>query len=202
MKVRNFAIAVTAATALLLQSGAAHARPAEEDLAVAASDAVIRSTQPVYEFDPVYETPAVETDSLTLEVYDGLLVLENIPDQVIAQGDAATTTYLQGKFGTPGAGQVQAFGIVGCISAIGVAILSIVGPVSKIKAVVKAAGGAWKLAKTLSKAYKAARKAGFSRGDAIRWARNEAVKSVTRADYKNILISLLSAGAVVGECFE
>lgn len=199
MKTRNIVIAIAATTALLLQDTAAYANPTEPVPAVPAST---QSIQPVYEFNEAVETPEVETDALTLETYRGLTVLENIPDEIIARGDDATTAYLQEAFGTSNPGEMRVFGIVGCISAIGMAIFAIVGPISKIKAAVKAAGGAWKLAKILNKAYNAARKAGFSRGDAIKWAKNEGVKSITRVDYKNLLLSLFGVGAVIGECFE
>lgn len=174
-------------------------RPYDTETGTTSTFDLIEAT---YTYNPAAETPAAEGDALTLEVYDALTVMEEVPDAVIAQGDQATLEYLEENLDVTAPGEMSTFGIVGCISAIGVAIFSIVGPISKIKAAVKAAGGAWKLAKVLSKAYKAARKAGFSRKDAIRWAKNEGIKSVTRADYKNILLSLFSVGAVVGECFE
>lgn len=185
----NFAVAVTAATALLLHGTAAYASPTELLPSATTSAVAVDSRQ------PTFSAAAGE------ELYQALAIIENIPDVVLAQGDAAARDYLREAFGVE-AGQASTFGVVGCIAAIGAAALAIAGPVSKIRAAIKAAGGARKLYNVMSEAYKRARAAGLSRSDAIVGAKNAAIAQVHRPDYKEIILSLTGFGAVIGECLE
>lgn len=63
-------------------------------------------------------------------------------------------------------------------------------PVSKIRAAIKAAGGARNSYNVISKAYKRACNAGLSRSDAIVGAKSAAIARGNRPDYKEILLSL------------
>ncbi len=197
MKIRTLAVAVMAATALLLHDGVAYASPSDE--AATNATPVVASATAVEE--PAEKPTAAELaeDPLRRALYEKFSVAENVPDEIIAQGDDATRAYLENAFRT---GPVQTFGVVGCAAAVVAAIVSLIGPISKIKAALKAAGGAWKLAKNLRKFYKEARNAGFSRSESITHARVNAVKKINQIDYKELVFSLTGAGAVIGECFE
>ncbi|MEV2336865.1 hypothetical protein ABNB63_17820 [Paenibacillus larvae] len=133
-------------------------------------------------------------------------LLESLPDSVIAEGDNAIVDWLnknsnmhvgqQGDFAT--------FGLIGCVSAIGTALFTNLIPfakIAKIKAAIKAAGGATTFVKTLMSAYKAAKNAGKATWDAVKIAVSKAGEKAgpeaTRA-----LIKLFNVGNVYSACFE
>ncbi|MCE3327156.1 hypothetical protein LB324_15610, partial [Staphylococcus aureus] len=96
-----------------------------------------------------------------------LTTVENIPDSVLAKGDKATNEYIQKENANL---TTSDRGAVGCACAIGLAIASnafSAAKITKVKEVLKAAGGAKTFAKKLVPAYKKARKSMSRKSAAI-----------------------------------
>ena len=145
-------------------------------------------------------------DGISLEHVDEqeltqfLTTVENIPDSVLAKGDKATNEYIQ-KENTNLTTSDR--GAVGCASAIGLAIAGnafSASKITKVKEVLKAAGGAKTFAKKLVPAYKKARKSMSRKNAAI-----SAVKQAGSAASPQALsaaIGFFSVGEVYSQCFE
>lgn len=125
-------------------------------------------TRPTYPESPV--APSVSAETLAVE--RALTVIEQIPDEVIADGDAAVAKYLAKKnVAIPQTAATKSiWGVVKCTAAIAVAIGSTVfvaAKPAKIKKLIKAAGGVKKTAQRVMNAFKkkgslsAKAKAGF-----------------------------------------
>lgn len=132
-----------------------------------------------------------------------LQAIENIPDETIASGSDSINRYFYEK----GITQIkvsdkvrQKRGVVGCISAVGVALVVNFTPakIAKAKSVLKAVGGA---AKFVQKAV------GFYNKFKATKAKLAAAKSAISAVAANvsgrdILLELFSLGSVYSACFE
>jgi len=95
-------------------------------------------------------------------------------------------------------------GIVGCVSAVGLAIVTNLIPITKIakiKAAIKAAGGTTTFVKALIPAYKAARAAKKTKIQSIKAAINKAAKKAS-PEAKRALLDLFNLGNVYSSCFE
>jgi len=151
-------------------------------------------------------SPNSEVDEEYQELLEVLLAIEALPDSVIAKGDEAVVKWLEENSNIPlqRQGEVVTMGVVGCISAVGTAIITNVIPIAKIakvKSALKAAGGATKFVKTLIPAYKAAREAGKNKANAVKTAVNKAAKNAS-PEAKRALLEFFNIGNVYSACFE
>ena len=136
--------------------------------------------------------------------------VENIPEEVVNQGEEATISWLESYTGEeiviPNQPQegVQTYGIVGCSSAIGLALVgNLFAPakLTKIKTVIKGAGGAKTFAMTLNTTYKAGIKRGLSKSEAIQNGVKAASKNAG-PEVQEALLDFFYVGTVYSACFE
>jgi hypothetical protein len=138
--------------------------------------------------------------------FDGLVeafsTIEQIPDSVIARGDQAASEWLERRLqGGTQPGTVQAQGSIGaCAWAILKAVAANVVPVTKIRAAIRAVGGAWRFAKIIRNAYLGARARGYSRWGAIKYAARR-VQHLSGVKVYDALLNLFGLDAVVNACF-
>lgn len=156
------------------------------------------------------DTEAQVTDSINIEevseqeLEELLVSIEKIPDDVLAQGDEATNEWLSNDLGLNSSGEVTTFGVVGCTSAIGLAIASnafAASKIAKVKEVIKAAGGARTFATKLNSSYKKLRSDGVSRSSAANQAVREA-GSAAGPQALSAAVGFFSVGQVYSACFE
>lgn len=154
------------------------------------------------------ENDAYISDEQVKDLEEVFAAIETLPEDVINEGDEAVVDYLQDNVSdgivVKEEGDVVAFGVVGCASAIGIAIISNVFPISKItklKSVIKTAGGATTFAKTLVKSYNSARKFKATKSAAIKIAVKTAAKK-SGPDTVAAVIEIFNVGSIYGACFE
>lgn len=135
--------------------------------------------------------------------FETLKAIEEIPDEIIAAGSQSINQYFLNK----GIKTIivsdktrNKRGVVGCISAVGIAIVVNFTPakIAKAKSVLKAVGGAAKYVQKavgLYNKYKAFK----HKAEAARIAIAEAAANVSG---REILLDLFSLGSVYSECFE
>ncbi|MBN3523089.1 hypothetical protein [Paenibacillus apiarius] len=131
------------------------------------------------------------------ELEQGLRMIEQIPDSVLAQGDEATREWIVEHYG------YQPMGILGCVAAIGETLIGAAIPaakVTKIKDAIKAAGGVKKVVEVMSGAFKAARDLGMSVGESIKWAVKDAFKLASEEVF-SALLSFFGVAGIIDECF-
>lgn len=138
--------------------------------------------------------------------YDQLVevfsAIEEIPDPVLDRGDEAASRWLQRRLEEDGS-VFQTQGFWGCVKAIGVALASNAIPVAKIlkiKKAIRAVGGVRNFVSILQAAYNYARRRGYSRLGAIKFAAHRAAE-VSGVDVVNALLGLFSLDGVVRACF-
>lgn len=143
-----------------------------------------------------------DDDSLDEQgIQEGMEYIESIPDDALqdqASFDAWKGNAMEGRDL-----QATSAGAVGCGIAITVAVASnvfVVSKVLKIRAAIKAAGGAKKFADLVITGYKVGRAEGKSAGQAIEFAAQEAAK-VGGKDALGAILDVLSVSAVATECF-
>lgn len=132
-----------------------------------------------------------------------LNTIEHIPDEVIANGSNSINNYFKEK----GVTEIKVInkirkkrGIVGCISAIGIATVVNFTPVkiAKLKGVLKAVGGTAKFVRRtvgLYNKFKATKTKFLAAKTAIFTAANN-------ISGREVLLELFSLGSVYSECFE
>lgn len=154
------------------------------------------------------ENDAYISDEQAKDLEEVFAAIETLPEDVLNEGDEAVVDYLQDNVSdgivVKEEGDVVAFGVVGCASAIGLAIISNVFPISKItklKSVIKTAGGATTFAKTLVKSYNSARKFKATKSAAIKIAVKAAAKK-SGPDTVAAVIEIFNVGSIYGACFE
>lgn len=146
-----------------------------------------------------------------------LYLIEAIPDEVIEKGPQATakwlSSYTGNKYVTDGdkfynlskKNVIQPTGVVGCVSAIGLAIaenLFSFSKIAKIKDVIKAGGGVTKFIGNLIPAFKVARNEwGYSVSEAIGYAVKYAAADAG-PELISAAIGFFSVGDVYSSCFE
>lgn len=146
--------------------------------------------------------PAVSEDQLM----GTFKAVEDIPDSVLKAGDVATQTWLKVRLGERNLinpGGATANGVVGCVSAIGIALVTNlpVFKIAKIRSALKAAGGATTFVKTFKRVYDAQRKAKAS----FKVAVSQGVKQAAKAagpEAQGFIIELFNMGVVYDACFE
>ncbi|HAO6015867.1 TPA: hypothetical protein IQA20_002806 [Listeria monocytogenes] len=141
--------------------------------------------------------------------------VEEIPESIVNSGESNTIEWLEEETGYPVAvtndeqlqfyvqdpNQITTYGAIGCAIAIGTAIVAFGFPAAKIlklKAVMKALGGATKFAKQFYKSYKYYSK-NRGKGAALKKTVNSIGKKL-KADMKNALLDLLGIGAIIDQC--
>lgn len=144
-----------------------------------------------------------EEEQELIEIFSAI---ESIPDDVLEKGDSAIADWLRENTDVEfqEQGDVVTFGIVGCASAVGTAILTNAIPftkLAKVKSAIKSAGGATTFVKSLVPAYKSARKAGSSKSAAVKKAVNKAASNAG-PETKRALLDLFNLGNVYSSCFE
>ncbi|HAT4309589.1 TPA: hypothetical protein I9080_003459 [Clostridium perfringens] len=132
-----------------------------------------------------------------------LNAIENIPDEIIASGSDSINEYFKEK----GINEIKVSdkvrkkrGVVGCISAVGIAVVVNFTPakIAKVKSVLKAVGGAAKFVKKTVGLYNKF-KATKAKLAAAKAAVSAAAQNISG---REILLELFSLGSVYSECFE
>ncbi|WP_025026065.1 hypothetical protein [Caldalkalibacillus mannanilyticus] len=150
---------------------------------------------------------AHELDYEMLE--DIFKAIENIPDDLIeAEDTKAITEWINNNttdaLEVSDEGVIVTFGVVGCASAVGVAILTNVIPIAKlakVKDALKAAGGATTFVRALLTNYDLYRSAGYAKKTAIQRAINKAA-SEAGPEIRRALLDFFNVGSVYSACFE
>ncbi|MFI2857250.1 hypothetical protein ACH6EH_08890 [Paenibacillus sp. JSM ZJ436] len=151
------------------------------------------------------------------ELEKALYLIEAIPDEVIKKGAQATSDWLSAytgdKYITDGDkfynlskdDTVGTLGVVGCTSAVGLAIaenLFAFAKIAKIKDVIKAGGGVTKFIGNLVPAFKVAKNEwGYSINEAIGYAVRFAAKDAG-PELISAAIGFFSIGDIYSACFE
>lgn len=163
------------------------------------------------EVEPV-QSSSIETDfgyseDQLVKVFEAI---ENIPEEVVQQGEEATIAWLENYTGEeitlPSQPQngVQTYGIVGCTSAIGLAIagnLFAPAKLTKIKTAIQGVGGAKTFATTLNTTYKAGIERGLTKREAINNGISAASKNAG-PEIQEALVDFFYVGTVYAACFE
>ncbi|MFA9414418.1 MULTISPECIES: hypothetical protein [unclassified Streptococcus] len=137
------------------------------------------------------------------EEFEILSAIENLPDEVIAGGSESINQYFHEK----GINRIkvservrQKRGVIGCISAVGVALLVNLTPakIAKAKSALKALGGAANFV------YKAVGLYNKFKATRAKLAAAQAAVAAAAANVsgREILLELFSLGSVYSECFE
>lgn len=138
-------------------------------------------------------------------LYKIFSAIADIPDSVLAQGDEATKQWLLNRLQVdPRPGAVQPRGIVGCISAVGLAIATNALPIFKIariRNIIRAFGSVGKFVRAFYSAFQAARRRGLGVQPSIREGVNAVTRGFSDAD-RQALLDLFGLGAVFSACFE
>ncbi len=203
MPVRNITTSSIIVISLLLGSATARADTTGEISTV--------PTSPSVEVSSIEDTGINESQPDAInepEITLALSIIENIPDDILLQGDEATILYLKKQIEIYSGSETPTGSASGASAWMcGVSILgAIVGnaftvsKILKIRSAIRAAGSATKFAKLLISAYKQARAAGYSRATAIRWAGLEAAAGLG-AEAQSAILSLLGISGVVNNCF-
>lgn len=148
------------------------------------------------------------------ELEKTLYLIDAIPDEVIEQGPQTTAEWLSAYTGdmyiTDGdkfynTSKVETLGVIGCISAVGLAIaenLFSFTKIAKIKDVIKAGGGVTKFIGNLVPAFKVARSEwGYSISEAIGYAVKTAAQDAG-PELISAAIGFFSIGDIYSSCFE
>ncbi|MDQ0719787.1 hypothetical protein QF049_001048 [Paenibacillus sp. W4I10] len=151
------------------------------------------------------------------ELEKALYLIEAIPDEVIEKGAQATAKWLSAytgdKYITDGDkfynlskdDTVGTLGVIGCTSAVGLAIaenLFAFAKIAKIKDVIKAGGGVTKFIGNLVPAFKVAKNEwGYSVSEAIGYAVKFAAKDAG-PELISAAIGFFSIGDIYSACFE
>lgn len=144
-----------------------------------------------------------QADPNFVEVERALAAIERIPDDVIQRGSDAimewfntNTEFRISEYGTSG--------IIGCASAIGLAVAALVfapAKITKIKDAIKAAGGTVKFVTKVLETYKVAKGMGLSTMEAIKMGVQDAAKTAGK-EVISALIGIFGVGEVYSACFE
>jgi len=128
----------------------------------------------------------------------GLELIERMPESVIRSGHAAMASWLAADGVST---STSKYGIVGCVAAVGLALLTNFTPakILKIKAALKAVGGARTFVTKLKPFYDAARRAGLSKSASLRQAVSRAA-SVAGPEARAALLDLFGVTAVIAAC--
>ncbi len=186
--------ALTSLTLCLSTAGIAEAAPLKSSS--------FSSEQVSYIAQDSTPAPVVSEDQLLA----AFTAVEEIPDSVLKAGDAAAQSWLKARIGQdvyPGSGTVTTFGVVGCVSAIGLALVTNlpVFKITKIRTALKAAGGATTFVKNFMRIYDAQRKAKASFTAAVSQGVKQAAKAAA-PEAQQLLIELFNLGNVYSACFE
>lgn len=148
------------------------------------------------------------TENQVKELEELFHAIEIMPDSVIAQGPETIVNFIDENTSddiqVQQQGEFVTFGVVGCVSAFGLAILTNAIPftkIAKVKDAVKAAGGATTFVRTLISTYNTARDDGSSVGNAIQQGVNAAA-SAAGPEARRALLDLFNLGNVYSACFE
>ena len=135
------------------------------------------------------------------QLIEAFSAIEEIPASVIKRGDQAVRNWLGRRLQVVAGGQQR--GVWACAKAIGFALVSNAIPVAKIlkiRAAIRAVGGARNFANILQLAYATGIKRGYTRWGAMKYAAKRAA-DVSGVDVVNALLGLFSLDGVVSNCF-
>lgn len=146
-----------------------------------------------------------------------LSIIEQIPESVVLEGtdaiinwykenidDPAVLSAIEYQYNQTNQGEFRIQGVIGCISAVGVALVSLAWAPSKIlkvKSALKALGGTAKFVSTAINYYQNYRKLKYSRTVAWERAVNAAASNVA-PDLKDALLSFFGIASIVSACTE
>lgn len=164
-------------------------------------------------FIPAGSANAEELSEDEYAMIEMLSAIENMPDEVIAQGSEAIEEYLNQEVDFPikSAAPIKNSGLstrsmnplelAGCASAIGGALITNLTPakVLKAKSAIKAVGGATTFVKRLKPYYTMSREDGMSKSKAMRQAVSMAAQDAG-PETRKALSELFAIGAVLGAC--
>ena len=198
MNLRKFVKLTTASTCTIALSlafgGVANATPLSEY--TPSSQQISHGTQ------RTTPAPVLSEDQLLA----AFKAIEEIPESVLQAGDAVAQSWLKARLGDgfhSESGAITTFGVVGCVSAIGLAIVTNlpIFKITKVRTALKAAGGATKVAKTFKRVYDAQRRAKVPFKTAVSRAVKRAAKKAG-PEAQQTLIELFNLGNVYSACFE
>ena len=197
-----FGIVVLGVIAAACSGGAASAPAPNEPTATAAGAPSTKAAEASEEEDEAAAEKislSAEEQKKAQEIGEGLSVIESIPDSVVEQGPDAASRWLKEHTSSG----VTTKGVVGCASAIGVAIVMNfpIMKIFKIRAILKGLGGAGKFASVAVKLFRRYKERGYSAKEALKKAVSVASKHAG-SDAKDLLLDLLGLGSVFSACFE
>ncbi|WP_061860206.1 hypothetical protein [Priestia megaterium] len=144
-----------------------------------------------------------------------LSAIENIPDEVVEQGEEQTVQWLREqtrmnlvledgiiKLATQKPEITPFFSTSGCIGAVGMALLTTGFPAAKIlkvKKAIKALGGTSKFVQAFYKSYKLYRSYGNSKSTAVKRAVNS-IGSGLKADIRDALLDFFGISNIIANC--
>lgn len=142
----------------------------------------------------------IDVEGLT----EALSAIEELPDSVIRKGEDAAKAWLRRRLNIDyQAGDPQPRGVLGCISAVGIAIVGNALPyfkLLKIRQAIRAAGGVRIFVRAFLGAYRYLRSVGYTRYGAIKGAIARAARASSRST-RQALLELFYLGSVADACF-
>ena len=146
------------------------------------------------------------------ELQTVLSAIEHIPDAVVAQGEEKTVEWLTQHTGMKAIAQegnlqffpefLPSFNIPGCIGAIGLALITVGFPFTKILKVKKALdalGGTVKFVKAFAQSYQLYKSYGYSTTTAVKKAL-QSIGGSLKADLYNALLDFFNINNILGNC--
>lgn len=149
------------------------------------------------------------------EIETALSAIENIPNDVLNQGneeiiqwfkiETGLQVYIENdilKFKDTSQIQMYGFNTAGCISAIGIALVTNGIPltkITKVKSALNALGGTANAVKKIKKYYDKYRFNGFSRNDSLKKALNNASSGLAK-DLQSSLLDFFNLTNVIANC--
>lgn len=134
------------------------------------------------------------------ELAKTLAAIEKIPDSVLDQGSESVVEWLNTntdlQFGFANSGQITTYGVVGCASAVGLALLGnffSIAKLAKVKEAIQMAGGAKTFATALITSYQAT--------GSVKTAINTAARAAG-PQAREALLDFFYIGTVYSACFE
>ncbi|OWT50274.1 hypothetical protein [Bacillus sp. K2I17] len=160
------------------------------------------------------KAPSTEEINFT-EIETALSAIENIPNEVLSQGNEAIVQWFETetglnvsiendilKFNSISATQMRGFNTSGCIAAIGIALVTNGIPltkITKVKSALNALGGTANAVKKIKKYYDKYRFNGFSRNDSLKKALNSASSGLAK-DLQSSLLDFFNLTNVIANC--
>lgn len=154
---------------------------------------------------------AEDLNEQDLQLIEILTAIENMPDEVIMQGEEAIKIYLENEVSftldlderqdLAGVRKTSIGSIAGCVGTVGTAIVINFTPakILKIKSALKSVGGATKFVKAIKPYYQMSREDKLSKTASLKQAVRLAAKDAG-PDAREALLDLFGVSSVIGSC--